>query len=135
VKKSLVPGDSGWGLFAEKKIREGATVCGYGGVEVRPETLARGDVDRDYMAEAIKDHVTGERICMDGINELSGYGRFAQDPIDEGKVNAKLKWKDGRLVIVAMVDIAPGDEIYLHYGVGVLEGAATSAGPRAESQD
>ena len=37
--------------------------------------------------------------------------------IDEGKVNAKLKWKDGKLVIVAMVDIAPGDEIYLHYGL------------------
>jgi hypothetical protein len=73
VKKSLVPGDSGWGLFAEKKIKEGTIVCGYGGVEVKPETLARGDIDRDYMAEAIKDHTTGERVYMDGINELSGY--------------------------------------------------------------
>ena len=117
VKKSLVPGDSGWGLYADKKIKKGTIICGYDGIIVTEEALAREGINRDYMAEAIKDQRTGERIYVDAIQELSGYGRFAQDPIDEELVNAKIVWRKGAMVIIAMDDICPGEEIYVHYGL------------------
>ena len=117
VRRSLVPGDSGQGLFAVKKIEEGAKFCSYEGVEVTEETLCLGYGNRDYVASAVKDHRTMEMIYIDGEAELSCYGRFCQDPIDDHLVNAKILWREGKMVLVAMVDIEPGDEIYVEYGL------------------
>jgi exodeoxyribonuclease III len=117
VKESLIPGDTGWGLFTEKDIPAGMTFCSYEGPIVPEAHLREGYGNKDYVVEAIKDHKTGELICMDSPVEASCYGRYAQDPIDEDLVNAKILWRKGKLVLVATVPIQPGDEIYVHYGL------------------
>jgi hypothetical protein len=117
VRESLVQGDSGWGLFAAKKITGGSDFCTYEGVELPESVVRMGYGNRDYVASAIKDHKTGEMIYVDGQSEAACYGRFAQDPIDELLVNAKILWRKGKLVLIATTDIAPGDEIYVQYGL------------------
>ena len=117
VKESLIPGDTGWGLFASKHVREGEVCCTYEGVIVPVEHLRSGYGNKDYVAMAIKNHKTMEFICIDGQDETSCYGRFAQDPINEDLVNAKILWRKGQMVLVATCPISPGDEIYVHYGL------------------
>ena len=117
VRRSLIPGDSGQGLYACKRIKNGKTICSYEGVEVSEATLSQGYGNRDYVASGIKDHRTREMVYVDGEALLSCYGRFAQDPIDDNLVNAKILWRDGKLVLIAMGDIQLGDEIYVEYGL------------------
>jgi hypothetical protein len=117
VRESLVPGDSGCGLFAVAAKKKNDKICTYEGVEVAEDTLRQGYGDRDYVASAIRDHKTGELVYVDAEAELSCYGRFAQDPIDEHLVNAKILWREGRLWLVATCEIAPGDEIFVEYGL------------------
>ena len=117
VKESLIPGDSGWGLFAKKDIRESEVCCTYEGIEVPVEHLLSGYGNKDYVIMAIKNHKTMEFVCMDSPDEASCYGRYAQDPIDEDQVNAKIQWRKGQMVVVATCPIAAGDEIYVHYGL------------------
>jgi len=119
VRKSLIPGDSGLGLFAKKKIKDKSVICSYEGVEISAEILALGYGSRDYVASAIKDHKDKANtvVYIDGEAELSCYGRFAQDPIDEHLVNAKILWRKGKMVVVSTCAIRPGDEIYIEYGL------------------
>lgn len=117
VRPSLIPGDSGLGLYAKKKLKEGKMFCTYGGVEVSEDTLRQGYGSRDYVASAVKDHRTMEMVYIDGEDALCGYGRFIQDPIDEHLVNAKILWRDGKMVVIAMCIIEPGEEIYAEYGL------------------
>jgi exodeoxyribonuclease III len=116
VMESLIPGDTGWGLFAKKAIKEGDLFCTYEGPEVPLEHLEAGYGNKDYVIEAIKNHQTKESVCMDSPDARSCYGRYAQDPIDEDLVNAKIVWRKGKMVLVATVPIEEGDEIYVHYG-------------------
>ena len=37
--------------------------------------------------------------------------------IDEHLVNAKILWREGKMVVMATRDIQPGDEIYVEYGL------------------
>jgi exodeoxyribonuclease III len=117
VMESLIPGDTGFGLFAGKAIKEGEYFCSYEGPEVPIEHLLSGYGNKDYVIEAIKNHKTQEVVCMDSPDTNSCYGRYAQDPIDEDLVNAKIVWRKGRMVLRAMCKIVPGDEIYVHYGL------------------
>eukprot|EP00661_Eupelagonemidae_sp_cell13_P002761 gene2761-2853_t len=55
-------------------------------------------------------------VCVDASAEDSCYGRFAQDPIDDEKVNAKIKLRNGKVVVMAMMDIDDADEILVSYG-------------------
>ena len=80
-------------------------------------TLRQGYGNRDYVASGIKDPRTREMVYVDGEALLSCYGRLAQDPIDDNLVNAKILWRDGKLVLIAMGDIQLGDEIYVEYGL------------------
>ena len=117
VRRSLVLGDSGNGLYAVTKIKEGDAFCTYEGVEVPEAIITQGVVDRDYVASAIRDHKTGEMVYVDAQATTSCYGRFAQDPIDDHLVNAKILWRDKKLRLIASCDIDPGDEIYVEYGL------------------
>ena len=103
--------------LARKKIKRGATVCDYRGVEVPRATLEKEYGSRDYVASAVKDHRTKEMVYVDAQDSESCYGRFAQDPIDEAIFNAKILWRKGRMVLVATTEIEPADEIYAHYGL------------------
>jgi exodeoxyribonuclease III len=117
IKESMIPGDTGWGLFAAKAIKEKENFCSYEGKEVPLEHLLMGYGSKDYVIMAIKNHKTMEFICMDSPEEADCYGRYAQDPIDEDLVNAKILWVRGRMVLKATRQIAPGEEIYVHYGL------------------
>jgi len=117
VMESLIPGDTGFGLFAGKKIKENDHFCSYEGKEVPIQHLLSGYGNKDYVIEAIKNHKTQEVVCMDSPDPASCYGRYAQDPIDEDLVNAKIVWRSGRMVLRATCNIEPGDEIYVHYGL------------------
>jgi exodeoxyribonuclease III len=130
VRDSLVMGDSGCGLFAVKKIKSGTIFTSYEGVEVPEERLNRDkDYYRDYVASAVTNHKTKKMIYIDSIRESSCYGRYAQDPIDEQLVNAKILWRDEKLVLVATTKINPGDEIYLHYGLDYWKGKLSYLDP------
>jgi exodeoxyribonuclease III len=117
VMESLIPGDTGFGLFAGKRISKGEYFCSYEGQVVPVEHLRSGYGNKDYVIEAIKNHKTMEVVCMDSPDPTSCYGRYAQDPIDEDLVNTKIVWRKGRMVLVAACDIEPGEEIYVHYGL------------------
>ena len=117
VMESLIPGDTGYGLFAGKGISKGERFCSYEGQIVPVAHLESGYGNKDYVIEAIKNHKTMEVVCMDSPDPTSCYGRYAQDPIDEDLVNTKIVWRKGRMVLEAACDIEPGDEIYVHYGL------------------
>jgi len=117
VRESLIPGDTGFGLFATKKIKEQQHFGSYEGKEVPIAHLLSGYGNKDYVIEAVKSHKTMELVCMDSPDPNSCYGRYAQDPIDEDLVNAKIVWRNYKMVLRATMDIAPGDEIYVHYGL------------------
>ena len=117
VKESLIPGDTGWGLFASKMIPEKSEFCSYEGPVVPIEYLEGEHGNKDYVVQAIRNHRTQEVVCMDSPEEMSCYGRYAQDPINEDLVNAKILWIKGRMVLKAMAQIEPGEEIYVHYGI------------------
>jgi hypothetical protein len=72
VRKSLVPGDSGQGLFAKKKIKLGAVVCSYEGRQISSDQLRQSYDDREYIASAIVDYRTKEMvyIYIDGEERL-----------------------------------------------------------------
>lgn len=53
---------------------------------------------------------------MDAIAETSCFGRYINDPRDDTLVNAKVVLKGGRLVVIAIMDIYEGDEIFIDYG-------------------
>jgi exodeoxyribonuclease III len=117
IQESLIPGDTGWGLFADKKIKKGTDFCSYEGEVIPVEQLKMGFGSKDYVIQAIMNHKTMEVVCIDSPREDDCYGRYAQDPIDEDLVNAKILWKKGRMVLEATTAIEPGDEIYVHYGL------------------
>ena len=117
VRTSLVPGDSGQGLFAKKTIKEKEVICTYEGLEVSESIVNELFRNNDYVASAIKNQKTKEIIYIDGIQEESCYGRFAQDPIDESLVNAKILWRENKMVLVATSKIEDGEEVYVDYGL------------------
>ena len=117
VRDSLMPGDSGEGLFAVKKAKEGDELCTYEGVEVEGEMLDLGYHKGDYVASAIRDPISQQWVYIDAQERTCGYGRFAQDPIDEHLVNAKILWRRGKMRVIATCEIEPGDEILVHYGL------------------
>jgi hypothetical protein len=118
VKESLIPGDTGYGLYASKEAKKGEILCSYEGIEVPAEALESGEYSNtDYVVEAMKSHRTREKIYMDSPRDTDCFGRYAQDPINEDYVNAKILWRDGKMVVVATMDVQTGDEIYVHYGL------------------
>ena len=70
---------------------------------------------RDYIASAITDHKTKALKYVDSEQFYSCFGRFANDPLDDHLVNAKIVWNGSKMVLVAWKPIAPGDEIYISY--------------------
>lgn len=116
VRQSMLGAHAGYGLYAMKKFTAHEELCSYEGVEVTPEQLRSGQgKGRDYIASAITDHKTQAMKYIDAEQFYSCYGRFANDPLDDHLVNAKIIWNGSRMVLVAWKDIAPGDEIYISY--------------------
>lgn len=79
------------------------------------EQVEKEDLNRDYVASAYVNPGSKELRYIDSKCDNDCYGRYANDPIDDQLVNAKILMIKGEMVLVAMVDIEPGDEIYLSY--------------------
>ena len=112
IGEGTIPG--AWrGLFGVWRLGVGATICEYRGIRVDPEVVQKEGYEGKYVFEV---RMKGVRVCIDAKEELSCYGRYINDPLDESLLNAKAVVRGGRLMIVATEEIRPGDEIFLSYG-------------------
>jgi hypothetical protein len=115
VRMSLLE-SAGWGLFAVRKFKEGESLCTYEGDQITDLTsidyIRR---NKDYVQWVIKNAKTKERIYVDAILDTCCFGRYANDPIDDHLVNAKIIWNGKKMVLRATTNIEVGDEIYLSY--------------------
>ena len=135
VRKSLLGENAGFGLFSLKKFNKKEELCSYEGVEVTPQQLESGiGPERDYVASAIVDHKTQEMRYIDAEQFFSCYGRFANDPLDDHIVNAKIVWNGTKMVLVAWKDIAPGDEIYISYQPDYWKGRLDKLSPELQKR-
>ena len=114
VRESLLD-KAGNGLYAKKEIKEGSIICSYEGTEITKDQLDNSHWDRDYVASAFMRPGERELKYIDARREDDCYGRFANDPLHDLIVNAKILWRENQMVLIAMVDIEPGDEIYISY--------------------
>ena len=134
VRQSLLGGNAGYGLFATKKFNKTDEICSYEGVSVTPEQLMAGYGNgRDYIASAITDHKTKALKYVDSEQFYSCFGRFANDPLDDHLVNAKIVWNGSKMVLVAWKPIAPGDEIYISYHPDYWKGKLDKLSPAMRS--
>ena len=122
VRESLLGEGTGRGLFLTRDIKtKGEVICTYEGAHISPELVGEGGKGRDYVAAVIMDTKSKVVSYIDSVEEDSCYGRYANDPIDELLVNAKLIWRNGKVVLVATDAMKKGDEVYLNYGIEYWE--------------
>jgi hypothetical protein len=109
--------NSGSGLFALKKIREGKTVGEYFGDEIIKghdygtvnnliATYSMGNHDESIIYCAFSVH-RNRMLCMAG---------YINDPLDDDKCNVRAVWRGHRCFIVATRDIKKGEELLMAYG-------------------
>jgi len=135
VRKSLLGENAGYGLFSARKFKKQEELCSYEGVEVSQAQLDGGyGAGRDYIASAIVDHKTRSMKFIDAEQFYSCFGRFANDPLDDHLVNAKIVWNGTKMVLVAWKPIEPGDEIYLSYQPEYWEGRQDKLSPTLRSE-
>ena len=118
IMKSLKPG-AGEGIFAYKTIPAGRIITSYEGPQLSDtviQDLESGRWENDYVAEVINDHVDRTVIYVDGQGKTS-FGSYANDPINDHLVNAKLVWTKTGVVLRSTKTIFPGEEIYIDYGI------------------
>ena len=114
VRRSLIE-NAGRGLYAKKGIVEKGVICSYEGTEITKKQLDGKYGNRDYVASAYSQPYSNDLKYIDARNEDDCYGRFANDPLDDLLVNAKILWHNGKMVLIAMTNIKKGDEIYISY--------------------
>ncbi len=59
----------------------------------------------------------GREHYVDALAEHTCFGRFANDPVDDSLVNAKIVLRGKKLYLMATTEIEEGEEIYLSYGM------------------
>jgi SET domain-containing protein len=74
--------------------------------------------DPDYDTTYVFSYWTakGEEVWVDAKDAYCSYGRYANDPRDEAKTNAKIVRRGNRIILVATAEILPGEEILIDYG-------------------
>lgn len=113
VLESTIP-KAGWGLFTRRVIERGSQICSYGGHRVTAEQRADPDYDTTYVFSYWT--AKGEEVWVDAKDAYCSYGRYANDPRDEAKTNAKIVRRGNRIILVATAEILPGEEILIDYG-------------------
>jgi hypothetical protein len=111
--------NAGLGLMVTKPMITTQVVCGCGGPEVI-WNASDGDVfaGSDYTTRLI---TTERRIHINGHQHIYGYQqassleRYASDPIDDHRTNAKIVCRQGIAVLVATAPIAAGSEVFISY--------------------
>lgn len=73
------------------------------------------------MAKMVKMSKEGKilkekKIYIDSWEEGSCYGRFINDPRNDHLVNARIVMRGDKMVVIALEEIKPGQEIFISYG-------------------
>lgn len=106
--------DGGNGIFTQKKIKQGDTICEYFGRYItRRDYLSGrenkhycvGNKEETYIISALNEQ--GEIVCAGG---------YINDILDDILTNCAFKWIGDRCFIVASQDIDIGEELYISYG-------------------
>ena len=105
---------AGQGLFINGKaaVKGGKIVCSYEG-----QKLSKEEAEASKSAYIFEFEYLDETYYIDAESTTSCYGRFANDKRDDSKVNAKILVRGGKLFVMAMMDIQPGEEVFIDYGV------------------
>jgi len=114
IMESLIP-NAGKGLFCTVQREQNDLICSYEGMRLTQAQVEEEGRDLDYVFGT--GNKEGDMTFVDAANIQSCFGRFANDPRDDSQVNAKIIAKGNRFYLVATTEIAPGDEIYLSYGL------------------
>ena len=117
VRQSVLPGVNGWGLYSLRTFGKGDMLCSYEGHKVTTEMLNGDYGSTNYVFSVEIDEDTKEFVHVDAIGETSCYGRYANDPLEDQLVNAKVVWDGSKLILVAQWDINPGEEILISYEI------------------
>src|SRR6516162_2872396 len=111
--------ETGLGLFATKRIKRGAYIATYRGRRITTAESDRREARGvKYMFELNK------RWVIDG----SPRWNVARDINHSCRPNAKPVGRKGRIVIVALRQIAPGEEITYNYGREYLKSFLDNGG-------
>lgn len=121
VQISTIP-NAGKGLFALVRIPSASIIGDYIGETLPLSSMHDTTLDRDYFIQTLPYyHLTEKRYyaacIIDGKTRLNKM-RWINDPrYDKARRNAIVKQTgDGRLIVVALRSIRPGEEILMSYG-------------------
>ena len=84
IGPSLLGKQAGEGLFLFETVNAGHWVADYGGAIITREQ-ANASTSRYILR-----HPTNKELYIDAQNPTSGYGRFANDPLDKSKENLRM---------------------------------------------
>ena len=123
VLKSTIEG-AGWGLFSTAVIDKKDIICSYEGARFEgdyDESSAGEGKDYVAMAKMFKVSKDGKitkeiKVYVDSWEEDSCYGRYVNDPLNDHLVNARIVMRGDKMVLVALEEIRPGQEIFISYG-------------------
>ena len=107
--------EAGWGLFALRTIPTAQRICCYRGTNLTSAQGAASSSRYLYSDPSFPDQV------IDATDPLSCHGRYANDPLNDHLVNAKITHEidsDGNIFayLIATLPISPGHEIFVSYG-------------------
>ena len=113
VKKSLVE-NAGLGLFTTRKYKRGDVVVEYTG-----EVLTTEQYNKRYDKEGYGEYgmTLGKNKVIDARKTSSGLARYICDAYGSDlKKNVQYEEHDGKIEVVAIKKIKPGDEFLVSYG-------------------
>jgi SET domain-containing protein len=113
IGQSTVP-NAGLGLFTERKYKKGDTIVEYAG-----EVITTKQYNERYDKSGYGEYgmTLGARRVIDARKTSSGLGRYVCDAYgSEHKKNAQYEEDKGKIHIVAISKIKPGQEILVSYG-------------------
>ena len=90
-------------------------ICSYEGERLSKEQVQEKGRNLDYVFGMTTGE--GREQYIDALATHSCFGRFANDPVDDSLVNAKIVLRGKKLYLMATTEIEKGEEIYLSYGI------------------
>ena len=113
IGQSTVP-NAGLGLFSSNKYKKGDTIVEYAG-----EVITTKQYNERYENSGYGEYgmTLGTRRVIDARKTSSGLGRYVCDAYgSEHKKNSQYEEDKGKIHIIAIRKIKPGDEILISYG-------------------
>jgi len=115
-------GKNGQGLYAKKSFFKGEKICGYFGTLVPTKDIEKHDYKSDYLINLGPDEnsINMSIDAADSDINVSGYGKFINDPIYTHKINSYIVVYTDDLDYIGMFatkGIKAGEEILCNYGV------------------